>query len=36
VGQKSPADALDDAALAQQVVLDNSPDNPANATPVAS
>lgn len=31
VGQKSPADALDDAALAQQVVLDSSPDNPANA-----
>ncbi len=31
VGQKPPADALDDAALAQQVVLDSSPDNPANA-----
>ncbi len=35
VGQKPPADALDDAALAQQVVLDGSPDNPANATPAA-
>ena len=35
VGQKSPGDALDDSALAQQAVLDDSPDNPALATPTA-
>jgi len=35
VGQKDPQKALDDAAQAQQQVLDSSPGNPKNATPTA-
>jgi ABC-type glycerol-3-phosphate transport system substrate-binding protein len=35
VGQKEPQKALDDAAQAQQQVLDSSPGNPKNATPTA-
>jgi multiple sugar transport system substrate-binding protein len=31
VGRKSPQDALDNAAIAQQAVLDSSPDNPGAA-----
>jgi ABC-type glycerol-3-phosphate transport system substrate-binding protein len=31
VGRKTPQEALDDAAIAQQAIYDSSPDKPANA-----
>ena len=37
VGRKTPQEALDDAAIAQQAIYDSSPDKPANAaTPAPS
>jgi multiple sugar transport system substrate-binding protein len=37
VGRKTPQEALDDAAIEQQAIYDNSPDKPANAaTPAPS